>query len=426
MSVLRGTGLGEPAGRRRPGGARARGPARVPQAAAMVCGQGARARVGPDRRGGASAGLPRGHALLPGARRATATASPTPTSCRPGWPAAPRPSGSPARRPAGSSPGSTALAAIACSTTAWPIPRSARPCSTRSPRSASCAAQSGEVRAIRTPQFGEARGPSGAPLEVIRGKAEQSNTAVMFDHRLILKAFRRVEPGINPDFEIGRFLGERTQLRPRPQGRRRAGVPPAPRRADLAGDPAGARPQPGQRLGARPARAEGLLRAGRATASRPAELAPDPRTSYLELADQEPPAAVRGLIGSYWKAATQLGRRTAELHRALASDPKDPAFAPEPLSRADLEDLRSQVDDEFDAALGTLRCASRQAARELRSSPPSRILQDADRLARAAPSAAGDQGQGGEDPRARRLPPRPGPPRRRRLHHPRLRGRARP
>ena len=212
MTVLRGTGLGEPAGRGRPGGARARGPARVPQAAAMVCGQGARARVGPDRRGGAPPGIPRGDALLPGRDALPRRPVRHLFRARPGWPAAPRPSGSPARRPAGSSPGSTARAAIACSTTAWPIPRSARPCSTRSPRSASCAAQSGEVRAIRTPQFGEARGPSGTPLEVIRGKAEQSNTAVMFDHRLILKVFRRVEPGINPDFEIGRFLGERTQF----------------------------------------------------------------------------------------------------------------------------------------------------------------------------------------------------------------------
>ena len=39
-------------------------------------------------------------------------------------------------RPAGSSPGSTAPAAIACCMTAWPILRSARPCSTRSTNSA--------------------------------------------------------------------------------------------------------------------------------------------------------------------------------------------------------------------------------------------------------------------------------------------------
>jgi len=40
-------------------------------------------------------------------------------------------------------------------------------------------------------------------------------------------------------------------------------------------------------------------------------------------------------IGAYLESARLLGRRTAELHAALASDPADPAFAPERISPQD-------------------------------------------------------------------------------------------
>ena len=49
----------------------------------------------------------------------------------------------------------------------------------------------------------------GEPAPIVRGSAEQSNSAIFYGRRFLMKLFRRLEPGLNPDVEIGRFLTEK-------------------------------------------------------------------------------------------------------------------------------------------------------------------------------------------------------------------------
>jgi trehalose synthase-fused probable maltokinase len=64
----------------------------------------------------------------------------------------------------------------------------------------------GAAQGIRGRAFRRLHGPG--RLEPTLLGAEQSNSSLRFGERLILKLFRRVEPGPNPDVEIGRFLTE--------------------------------------------------------------------------------------------------------------------------------------------------------------------------------------------------------------------------
>jgi len=71
----------------------------------------------------------------------------------------------------------------------------------------------GEVRAVSTSALPTLRQPTQDPLTPSLMKAEQSNTSVVYGRRLVLKIFRRVEEGINPDLEIGLFLTQYTSFR---------------------------------------------------------------------------------------------------------------------------------------------------------------------------------------------------------------------
>ena len=164
---------------------------------------------------------------------------------------------------------------------------------------------------------------------------EQSNSSVMLDEQAIVKFIRRFEEGVNPGVEIGRFLSERAHF------------PHAPRAGGSVeyrtqGGNGGARAAtvavieefvPNEGDGWRyvvDALAHGLEDALAAATTENAGSEPVPRGEAAEPWDLEPACA---LVGPHIEWASLLGRRTAELHVALASAPDSPDFVPEPLTQ---------------------------------------------------------------------------------------------
>ena len=202
---------------------------------------------------------------------------------------------------------------------------------------ASRATQSGHVRAFPTTAYAGARRPSGDPLAIARGTIEQSNSAVFYGDRLILKVFRRLEPGTNPDFEIGRFLSERTTFDRIPKT---AGA--------IEYDRPGSEPITLAIL------QEFVTNQGTGWDHALRELAGYYDRVRGRTDDPSAPGAATA-VGDALRDAATLGRRTAELHLALASDPGDPAFAPEPLTAADLAAQEHDVRDQVERTCAVLR-----------------------------------------------------------------------
>jgi len=191
-------------------------------------------------------------------------------------------------------------------------------------------------------RHGSLRGLPGSLLPALRGaeplaarpaSVEQSNSSAIFADRLIMKLFRRQQPGPNPDVEIGRFLTERAQF---------AQIPPYGGSIEY---------RTGDQEPATLALLQGLVEnqgdgwqwtleeldryyEGAASSPIPATAPP--------ASDDEIPAEAREHAGISLDAAATLGRRTAEMHLALASG-HDPAFAPVAPDTHSLESLRSAL-----------------------------------------------------------------------------------
>ncbi len=157
---------------------------------------------------------------------------------------------------------------------------------------------------------------------------EQRNTSVLFGKQMVLKVFRRMEEGINPDLEIGRYFA-RTRAFPHASPLLGA-IEFRPRRSEpitlavlqqYVPHEATAWQYTLDELGRYFDRVLAL--------PRHREPAPETVPSPLELTGQEVPGIIQDLAGPYLDSVRLLGQRTAEMHLALAADVDDPAFAPE-------------------------------------------------------------------------------------------------
>jgi len=184
----------------------------------------------------------------------------------------------------------------------------------------------GNVRGISGSLLPELLKDADSDMPARRSSAEQSNTSILFGDRLIMKCFRKQEFGPNPDTEIGRFLTEQTDFRQiAPFGGSieycRENEPPATL-AMLQGLVANQGDGWQWTL-------EELDRYFESCAS--AGLPAESRTDESDL--------VRAHAGIYLEAAGTLGRRTAEMHLALASSNQVADFQPESLQPDELKQL---------------------------------------------------------------------------------------
>ncbi|HEX5399140.1 MAG TPA: maltose alpha-D-glucosyltransferase [Verrucomicrobiae bacterium] len=207
---------------------------------------------------------------------------------------------------------------------------------------------SGELDASQTPNFRRILNKADLPEPVV-GKAEQSNSSVIYGDKFILKMFRRLDAGANPDLEITRFLTAQK----------------FPHGQQLAGALEFSRPKEEpftlgmlNRLvpGARDAWQYTLDALGRycdrvSTLIADGQPLPTGKLPLAQWVQAGHPAEVSQVVGPYLDSARMLGQRTAEMHLALASVADDKAFGPEPFTphyvRGLFQSMRNQSTRNF-------------------------------------------------------------------------------
>jgi maltose alpha-D-glucosyltransferase/alpha-amylase len=229
-------------------------------------------------------------------------------------------------------------------------------------------ARGGEVRFIGSERLRAQHLQTDAPAQ--RVGREQSNSSLTVGDSMVLKVLRRVQPGIHPELEVSRFLTE-------------AGFRNTP--SFLGGIELQAQDGASWALAVLQGRVQNQGDGWSWTLDHLKRVLDE---AQLMAAPQEGSADPHGIYGAL---ITTLGVRVAEMHRAFATPVDDPAFAPEPVTPADLQRWAEDARVQGRAARAALQ-ANRQSIAEEHRQEAERLLADwqpvEERIAELAPGGA--------------------------------------
>ncbi|MFH1369381.1 MAG: maltose alpha-D-glucosyltransferase [Elusimicrobiota bacterium] len=217
--------------------------------------------------------------------------------------------------------------------------------------------ENGVISGVRGERVKELMGEKGLSLTSTVLKTDQSNSSAVYEKNLIIKLYRKLGEGVNPEAEILKNLTEKGQFKNIPE---------------YAGTLE-------YRAGKNSVYTLAMLQSYIETSSdawkytgtvldsyfdhvlsKKTELAPPQqkegsvKTEPAEALKPQP--SIEELVGGmYVEMAALLGKRTAEMHMALAQNIDDPVFAPEPFSLLYQKSLHQSIYSQIRRTFGLLK-----------------------------------------------------------------------
>ncbi len=180
-------------------------------------------------------------------------------------------------------------------------------------------------------------------------KADQSNTAIIYNDQYFFKFYRKLEKEINPDLEIIRFLTENTTFQNSPKFAGSVEYRDAEGNAIVFGLLQEKVDNQGDAWGMT---MDSVARYYERVITKSKNLKLPDLVNKPAIKFEEAPGIIQEFIGrGFYERVVRLGQRTAEMHLALASDVSNPAFVPERITpnyqRSLYSSLRKLLKDRF-------------------------------------------------------------------------------